>query len=191
MTFEAWLKEDKFKSQVALPFKEYLNVAFCKHSYLRIQYHYLLSVANNNAARKAMARMQEAPKADPALSSSTQGSSGTDHNVTSSRPTAGKHRGSTCPDALPPSRPTNEDGVENPTETSAADAQKKLAWSWLSELNKTSNSRPRPNPDDADDAEYRAEDEEDAEVGAADTSRTKSARIGKQQKQAEFTRNDM
>jgi hypothetical protein len=193
MTFEAWLKDEKFKSQVALPFKEYLKAAFCKHSYLHVRYHYLLSIADNDPARRAMARAQEALKADrdTTLSSSAQGSGSTDHNMTSSRPTAGKHHGDTCPDALPPSHPTNEDGVENPTETGDSDAQKRLAWSWLSELNKTSNSRPRPNPDHADDAEYRAEDEEDAEMGAADTSRTKSARISKQGKRPKFTRNDM
>ena len=36
MTFEAWMKKDKFKTHVIQPFKEYLKVAFRKYRYLRI-----------------------------------------------------------------------------------------------------------------------------------------------------------
>jgi hypothetical protein len=64
MTFEAWLKKENFKAQVILPFKEYLKVAFCEYCCLHIWYHYLLSTADDSAARKVMAHVQGASKVD-------------------------------------------------------------------------------------------------------------------------------
>ena len=51
----------------------------------------------------------------------------------------------------------------------------------------TSHKRRAPNPEDDDDAEYIAQDEEDVEIGAPDTSRSKSTRIGEQLKRAKRT----
>jgi hypothetical protein len=41
MTFEAWMKEDKFKTQVIVPFEQYLKAAFRKHFHLHGQYRLL------------------------------------------------------------------------------------------------------------------------------------------------------
>lgn len=183
-TFETWLKEEKFKAQVILPFKEYLKEAFRERCYLCIRCHYLLSVADDSAAKKAMARDQGTPP-----SSSVQGSSSADNNVASSQSTAEKRRASACPEGLPPSDPANENLVGNSTSTSASDEQKKLAWRWLSELNTKSYNQRRPDSEDDDDADYRAENEDDDEIGASATLRAKSARIGKRQlEQAKLTR---
>jgi hypothetical protein len=113
-----------------------------------------------------MARVQKASDADGdlALSSSAQGSDGAD-------------------------RPANKDDIEKPSDTGVASEQKGPAWSWSHGL--MSHNRRSRDPDDDDDAEYRAGNEDDAEMGALDTTRTKSSRISKQSKQAELTRKEM
>jgi hypothetical protein len=163
MTFEAWMKEDKFKEQVSLPFKKYLKEAFHKHCLLRRQYHYLLSTADNSPSRKAMACMQAPSKAnsDTALTSSAEGSISTNHGTGSSQSIAD----------LPLCHSANEDEDENPTSTGV-----------------TSHGQRMPNPDDM---EYIPRNEEEVEIGAADTSRSKSTRISEQLKLAKLTQEAM
>lgn len=166
MTFEAWLKQDIFKSQVVLPFKDYLKTAFRECCCLRLQNYYLLSIADDTVTRKVMARGQKASDADsdPTLSSSAQGSDSAD-------------------------LPANKDEVEKPTDTGVTSGQKKLTWVWTHGL--MSHNWRSHDPDDDNDAEFRAGDEDDAEMGAPDTLHTKSARISKQTKQAELARKKM
>lgn len=190
-TFEAWLKQDQFKAQVVLPFKEYLKAAFREWCYLRIQYHYLLFIADDNVARKVMARAQVVSDADTgtALLSSAQGSGSANGNKTSSQSAAGRCHGGTCPESLPPSDLTNEVDVENTTGTDVIGKQKAPTWSWSPDLK--SHNRRRHDPKDDDNADYTAENEEDdVETGFPVTSRTKSARISKQSKKAELTRKE-
>jgi hypothetical protein len=192
MTFEAWLKEDKFRTQVYLPFKEYVKETFREHHHLRrTQDHYLLSTADNSASRKAMTRAQEASKVDndTVPLSSAEASANANHDARSGQSTAGKCREDTRLEDLPFRHSANEDVVNNPTGTSAVEEQKKLAWSWLSDLK--SHKRHMPNPEDDDDAEYRAQNDEGLEIGAPDTARTKSTRIDKQYKRAKLTQEDM
>jgi hypothetical protein len=192
MTFEAWLKKDKFRTQVILPFKEYLKEAFREHHHLRrTQDHYLLSTAGNSASRKAMARTQEAPKVDndTVPPSSAEASVNANHDARSSQSTAGKCREDTRLEDLPFHHFADEDVVDNPTGTDAVEEQKRLGWIWLSDLK--SHKRYTPNPEDDDDAEYRGQNDEGLEIGAPDTARTKSTRIGKQYKRAKLTQEDM
>ena len=162
MTFEAWMKEDKFKEQVSLPFEKFLKEAFREHCLLRRQYHYLLSTADNCPTRKAMARVQAPSKADnnTALTSSAEGSVSTNHGTASSQSIAD----------LPLRHSANENEDENPTSTGV-----------------TSHRRRTPNPDDT---EYIPRNEE-VEIGAADTSRSKSTRISEQSQRAKLTQEAM
>jgi hypothetical protein len=167
------MKEDKFKEQVIQPFKEYLKIAFREHCHLYRRFHYLLSTANDCAARKAMAHAQEAPKADSDTASAERSIS-EEHSTRSGEPTARKRHA----ENLSPSHFANEDVVENPADTGAVEGPVRAPWSWRPGLK--SYQRRRPNPEDADDAEYTAENEDGVEIGASDTVRTKSNRISQQ-----------
>jgi hypothetical protein len=140
-----------------------------------------------------MARVQEESKSDcdPSLSSSAQGSDTTDHDTAHNPSTAKKRRGGTCLGSLPPSHPASGGEVVNPTVATVV--QEGPTRGWVVGLK--CHNRPAPDPKDADDAEYTAENEDDIEMGASDTSRAKSARIGKQSKQAKvpakLTQKDM
>ena len=185
MTFEAWLKEDKFKTQVILPFKEYLKDAFRERHHLLIQYRHLLSTANDSVTRKAMAHAQEASNADSdaVLPPLAEGDVGTNHDTSSGQLAAEKRCAGTHLNKLPFRYSTNRFVVEKPTGTRAVDGQESSTWSSLSDLK--SRKRRTPNPeDDDDDAEYRAEDEENE---VPETSRTKSVRISNQPKRVKLT----
>jgi hypothetical protein len=76
---------------------------------------------------------------------------------------------------------TNHDEAENSTSTGVT--KEPVVWSH----GLTSHRRRTPNPEDDDDAEYIAQDEEGVEIGAPDTSRSKSGRISEQSKRAKLT----
>lgn len=166
MMFEAWLKQDIFKSQVVLPFKDYLKTAFHECCCLHVQNHYLLSIADDTVTRKVMARGQKAPDTDsgPAQLSSAQGSDSADHSA-------------------------NKDDIEKPTDTGVTNRQTKSTWVWSHGL--MSHNQRSCDPDDDDNAEYRAGNEDNAEMGAPDTLHMKSARISKQTKQVELAQKKM
>lgn len=60
----------------------------------------------------------------------------------------------------------------------ASEGQERINFSWLNDLK--SNNQRRPDPEDDDEADYRAENEDHIEPGAPDVLRTKSSRISKQ-----------
>jgi hypothetical protein len=130
-----------------------------------------------------MARVQASSKAngDTALTSSAEGSVSTNHDTGSSQSIAGKRHEDTFVKNLPLSRSANDDEAENSTSTGVT--KEPVVWSH----GLTSHRRRTPNPEDDDDAEYIVQDEEGVEIGAPDTSRSKSGRISEQSKRAKLT----
>ena len=113
-----------------------------------------------------MARGQKAPDTDsgPAQLSSAQGSDSADH-------------------------PANKNDIEKPTDMGVTNRQTKSTWVWSHGL--MSHNRRSCDPDDDDNAEYRAGNEDNTEMGAPDTLRMKRARISKQTKQVELAQKKM
>jgi hypothetical protein len=134
-----------------------------------------------------MAHVQAlAADSDAVLLSSVEGNVCADHDTRSSLSTAGKRSLGTHLENLPFRHSTSENVVENPTGTGTIEGQERLTLSWLHGLK--NRKWHTPDPKDDDDAEYRAEVEENIEVGALDTSCTKSTRTGKKSKRAKLTR---
>lgn len=99
-----------------------------------------------------------------------------------------KRSGGSHQENLPPGDPANENVVEKHIGTGNIEGQEGPSLSWLNDLK--SHKQHRPDPQDDDDTEY-ADQNEEIETGAPDTSRTKSVRISKQSNPAKLTREAM
>lgn len=89
---------------------------------------------------------------------------------------------------MPPGDPANKNVVEKRIGTGNIEGQEGPSLSWLNDLK--SHKQHRPDPQDDDDTEY-ADQNEEIETGAPDTSRAKSVRISKQSNPAKLTREAM